>query len=56
MSLKSRARNFLQGRLKRQRMRLGETIEDLMEVEEALPEDVLTIDSQGDLPHIRGLR
>jgi len=43
MSLKSRARNFLQGRLKRQRMRLGETIEDLMEVEEALPEDVLTI-------------
>ncbi|KUK89312.1 MAG: Alpha-glucan phosphorylase [Mesotoga infera] len=43
MSLKSRARGFLQGRLKRQRMRLGETIEDLLEVEEALPEDVLTI-------------
>ncbi|WP_214079018.1 alpha-glucan family phosphorylase [Mesotoga sp.] len=43
MSLKSRARGFLQGRLKKQRMRLGETIEDLLEVEEALPENVLTV-------------
>ncbi len=43
MQLKSRARTFLQGRLKRQRRRLGETIEDLMEVEDALAEDVLTI-------------
>lgn len=42
-ALKSRARTFLQGRLKRQRMRLGETVEDLLEVEDILPEDVLTI-------------
>ncbi|HOI35388.1 Alpha-glucan phosphorylase [Mesotoga infera] len=43
LALKSRTKSFLQTRLKRQRRRLGETIEDLMEVDEILPEDVLTI-------------
>lgn len=43
MKLKRRMQKFLQGRLKKQRMRLGETVEDLLEVDEILPEDTLTI-------------
>ncbi len=41
--LKQRLRKFTQGRLKRQRERHGETVEELAEVENILPEDVLTI-------------
>ncbi len=41
--LKQRLRKFSQGRLKRQRERLGETVEELAEVKNILPENVLTI-------------
>ncbi|MBO8166097.1 MAG: alpha-glucan phosphorylase [Thermotogae bacterium] len=43
LKLKKRMRTFLHGRLRRQRLRLGETIEDLMEVDDILPENILTI-------------
>ncbi|MEA2067091.1 MAG: alpha-glucan family phosphorylase [Thermotogota bacterium] len=41
--LKQRLRKFSQGRLKRQRERLGETVEELAEVKNILPENALTI-------------
>lgn len=43
MRLKERMKVFLQGRIRRQRLRCGETIEELMEVDKLLPEEILTI-------------
>ena len=43
LKLKKRLIEFLHGRVHRQRMRLGETIEDIMEVEDIFGEDTLTI-------------
>jgi starch phosphorylase len=43
MKLKERMKVFLQGRIRRQRLRCGETIEELMEVDKLLPEKILTI-------------
>jgi starch phosphorylase len=43
IKLKKRLIEFLHGRVHKQRMRLGETIEDIMQVEDIFDEDTLTI-------------